>query len=212
MGRRTLLWAAIVGFGIAYVAAGVALGTAPSATDSGASVAAWFRSNASHVRWWLWFVTVSMILFGVVVAFIRARLPEIYRDVFFIGAAAFMAETVVQGWIWAGLAWHAATLEPATARTLLDIASYWGPVLTSSTVLMLAPVTVLALRRDAGLPLWLGVVTGIALVEQLIETITIFGNRGFTAPGGPMNLLLGAGLTLVALGSTAIVTARITHA
>jgi hypothetical protein len=64
---------------------------------------------------------------------------------------------------------------------------------------MLAPVTILAIRGAGGLPRWVGVVAGVALIEQLIETITIFGRDGFTAPGGPMNVYLGAGLTAVAL-------------
>ena len=206
--RETVVWSALVGTGVAYIAAAIVLGTTPKATDSGATVAAWFRTHASNVHWWLWLETLAVVLFAVLAAFVRSRLPVIYRDVFLIGAITLVAETVAQGWIWAGMAWHADVLQPATARTLLDVASYWGPVLTSSTVLMLGPVAVLALRREAGLPMWLGVVTAVALVEQLVETITIFGHRGFIAPGGPMNLLLGAGLTLIALGATAVVTAR----
>lgn len=155
----------------------------------------------------MWFQTVWLIAFSVIAAHIRARLPGPHRDVFFAGAIVLIAETAVQGWIWTGLAWHASALEPATARTLLDVASYWGPVLISATVLMLAPITVLALRRQSRLPTWLGVITGIALVEQFAETITIFGGSGFTAPGGPMNLLLGPALTIIGLGSTAIVIA-----
>jgi hypothetical protein len=31
---------------------------------------------------------------------------------------------------------------------------------------------------------------------ELIETVTIFGSTGFTEPGGPMNLQLGAGLVM----------------
>jgi hypothetical protein len=208
--RSSVLWLAIVTTLVAYIAAAMALGTTPSATASGASVASWFRANATHVRWWMWFQTVWLVAFSVIAAHIRARLPGLYRDVFFIGAIVLVAETAVQGWIWTGLAWHADALEPATARTVLDVASYWGPVLISATVLMLAPVTVLALRRRAGLPAWLGVVTGIALVEQLVETITIFGNTGFTGPGGPMNLLLGPALTILGLGGTAIITALTT--
>jgi hypothetical protein len=108
----------------------------------------------------------------------------------------------------AGLSWHADRLDPATARTLLDVASFWGPVLTGTTILMLAPITALAWRGQAGLPRWLAVVTGVAALEQLVETVTIFGDRGFTAPGGPMNLLLGAGLVLIAFVSLGIATAR----
>lgn len=209
-GRSTVLWLAIVTTLVAYVAGAVALGTTPEATASGESVASWFRANASDVRWWMWFQTVWLVAFSVIAAHVRARLPGLYRDVFFVGAIVLVAETAVQGWIWTGLAWHTDALEPATARTMLDVASYWGPVLISATVLMLAPVTVLALRRQAGLPVWLGAVTGIALIEQLVETITVFGSRGFTAPGGPMNLLLGPALTILGIGSTAIVTALTT--
>ena len=115
----------------------------------------------------------------------------------------------MQGWVWGGLAWHASDLQPATARTLLDVASFWGPVLTSTTVTMLAPVALLGLRGEApALPRWLGAIAAVALVEQLIETVTIFGSHGFIAPGGPMNIYLGAGLTAVALLSLGIALAR----
>lgn len=106
------------------------------------------------------------------------------------------------------MSWHADQLQPAMARSILDVASFWGPALTGTTITMLAPVTVLALQSET-LPRWLGVVTGIALLEQLVETITIFGRQGFIAPGGPMNLYLGAGLVAVALLCLGVVTSRI---
>jgi hypothetical protein len=37
----------------------------------------------------------------------------------------------------------------------------------------------------------------IAFVEQAAETVTVFGTHGFIAPGGAMNLALGAGLTAI---------------
>jgi hypothetical protein len=52
------------------------------------------------------------------------------------------------------------------------------------------------------------VVTAIALVEQLVETVTIFGKHGFIAPGGPMNVELGAGLTAIALLALGVVLSR----
>jgi hypothetical protein len=73
--------------------------------------------------------------------------------------------------------------------------------------MMLAPVVVLAFRGEAGLPRWLGWLAGIALAEQIVESITIFGTRGFTAPGGPMNLELGAALTTIALLAIGVVVA-----
>src|SRR5262249_60224623 len=73
---------------------------------------------------------------------------------------------------------------------------FLGPVLTGSTTTMMAPVTLLALRGRAQLPLWLGVLGAVAFFEQAAETITIFGARGFLQPGGAMNMQLGAMLTL----------------
>jgi hypothetical protein len=113
-----------------------------------------------------------------------------------IGGIAILISSAVQSWFWAGLALHADQLEPATARALLDVAVFFGPILTGATTTMMAPVTLLALRSKAGLPMWLGLLGAAAFVEQSIETITIFGSTGFTQPGGAMNLQLGAGLTL----------------
>ncbi len=208
MRRSTLLLLVTIGFGLLYIAAAAALASTPDARDGGQAVAAWFRDHGGRARVWAFLLTLSLPLFATFVALIRDQLPAPHRDVFFFGAITFAAETAVQAWLWAGLAWHSGQLQPATARTLLDVTSFWGPVLTSTTVTMLAPVVLLALRGGAGLPRWLGFVAGVAVVEQLIETITIFGRHGFIAPGGPMNLYLGAGLVAVSLLSLGIVASR----
>ena len=203
MSRSTTLLVATIATGALYVAAAVVLGHPPEATDDGVEVAAWFRDHDGDVRVSVWLLTLSFPLFATAAVLIRSHLPEPHRDLFLFGAIAYVAETAVQGWIWAGLAWHADELEPATARTLLDVADYWGPVLTSATLMMLAPIALLALGGRAGLPRWLGALAAVAAAEQLVETITIFGDEGFIAPGGPMNLQLGAGLvgvTFVCLG------------
>jgi hypothetical protein len=206
--RSTLLLSVTIGFGVLYGAAAIVLGSPPEAGDSGQQVVSWFQDNDGQVRTWAWLLTLTGPLVAVFAALVRERLPAPHRDVFFFGAIAFAAETAVQAWIWAGMSWHAGQLEPATARTLLDVASFWGPVLTSTTITMLAPVVLLALGGRAGLPRWLGIVSAVALVEQLVETITIFGKHGFIAPGGPMNVELGAGLTAIALLGLGIALAR----
>jgi hypothetical protein len=207
MRRSTALLTATIGFGVLYLAAALTLGSTPDSGDNGIAVAAWFRDHDGRVRASVWMLTLSLPLFATFAGLIRAQLPAVHRDIFFFGAITLAAETAVQTWLWAGMAWHSNQLEPGTARTLLDIASYWGPVLTSTTVTMLAPVIVVALRGEAGLPRWLGALAAVAVAEQLVETITIFGRHGFIAPGGPMNIYLGAGLvavTLLALGITAV--------
>src|SRR5690349_20953878 len=80
---------------------------------------------------------------AVMFALLRSLLPAPHRDVFLIGAITFLATTAVETWFAVGLALHADHLDPATARTVLDVAIFYGPVLTGATVTMMAPVTVL---------------------------------------------------------------------
>jgi len=192
-GSRALVGAAVA-VTILYVASVVALGTPPGSADTGAQVVVWFREHRDGVRWSVWALTVMAPLLALMFTLLRRLLPAPHCDVFLIGAIAFLVTTAVQAWTWGGLALHADRLEPATARTVLDVALFWGPVLTGATLTMMAPVTVLALRGAAGLPRWLGALGAVAIAEQAIETVTIFGSAGFTEPGGAMNLQLGAGL------------------
>ena len=62
---------------------------------------------------------------------------------------------------------------------------------------MIGSVTILGLGARPQIPGWLTVLGAIAFIEQAVETITAFGTSGFIAPGGDMNLILGAALTLL---------------
>jgi len=195
VGSRALL-AATMAVGILSVLSLSVWGVPPAASETGPQVVAWFREHRDNARWFVWGLTVSMPPTAVMFALLRRMLPAPHRDVFLIGAISYLVALSVQAWIWGGLALHADELEPAIARSVLDVAVFFGPVLTGSTTTMIAPVTLLALRGHAGLPRWLGALGAVAFVEQSAETVTIFGTTGFTQPGGAMNLQLGAGLTL----------------
>jgi hypothetical protein len=194
-GSRGLV-AATVAYIVLVVAGLAALGTVPAASETGPQLVAWLREHRSAVQWSIWAFTVGTPALAVMLALECRLIPSPYCDVFFIGGIAILVATAVQSWFLAGLALHADQLEPATARALLDVAVFFGPVLTGATTTMMAPVTLLALRGKAGLPMWLGMLGAVAFVEQSIETVTIFGSTGFTQPGGAMNLQLGAGLTV----------------
>jgi Domain of unknown function (DUF4386) len=195
VGSRALL-GATAAYGILGVVALVAFGTLPASSETGEQLVTWFRENRDAVRWGVWAFTVAAPLFALMVALLRRLLPAPHRDMFLIGAVTYMAAIAVWTWTWAGLALHADQLEPATARAILDVAVFFGPVLTGSTTTMMAPVTLLAFRRQPRIPRWLGALGLIAFVEQAVETITIFGSTGFTQPGGAMNMQLGGALTL----------------
>jgi hypothetical protein len=168
----------------------------------------WFRDHHDAARVYAWTAAFGTFAFAVTIGILRGTLPAPHSDVFLLGAAAFMVETAVQAWLWAGLALHPGQLQPASARTVLDVASFWGPILTGATTTMIGAVTVLGLRSTPTIPRWLTVLGVIAFAEQAIETITVFGTHGFTSPGGDMNLLLGAGLTAVWFGGLVVWAAR----
>lgn len=193
---RALLFAAVVA-GALYLVGAIALGTPPKAQAPGGEIVGWMRDHENDVRLYAWTAAVGTLAFAVAIGIIRGLLPAPARDVFMLGAAAFIVETGVQAWLWAGLALHPATLQPATARTVLDVAIYWGPVLTGATTAMIGAVTVTGFGARPAIPRWLVVLGVVAFAEQLIETVTVFGTHGFIEPGGAMNLLLGAGLTAV---------------
>jgi hypothetical protein len=209
MRRSTVLLAATIGFGLVYLVATAALGSPPDGGDSAATIAAWFRDNDSHVRTWMWLLTIGSPLFAVYAALVRSALPAPHRDVFFVGAIAFIAETAVQAWLWGALALHPGSTTPGTMQVVFAAASYWGPVLTSTTLMMLLPVAVAGLTAGSGWPRWVGVVAAIVAAEQLVETITVFGRHDFLAPGGAMNVYLGGALTAVALISIGVVGSRL---
>src|SRR5262249_41340802 len=148
------------------VAALATLGTAPAASETGTELVAWLREHRSAVQWSVWAITVGTPAFAIMLALERRLIPSPYCDVFFIGGIASLIANAVQSWFLAGLALHADQLEPATARAILDVAVFFGPVLTGATTTMMGPVTLLALRGRAGLPMWLGVLGAVAFIEQ----------------------------------------------
>lgn len=188
---------AAVGAGVLYLAGAVALGSPPQVTDTPAQVVSWFHDHRSAARLYAWTATFGALALAVALGIIRGLLPKPHGDVFLIGATAFIAETAIQAWLWAALALHPGSLQPATARTVLDVASFWGPILTGTTMTMIGAVTVLGFHEPRQIPRWLTILGILAFAEQAIETVTVFGTHGFIAPGGDMNMLLGAGLTLI---------------
>jgi hypothetical protein len=200
---RVLIAAAILA-GVAYLVGFIALGSPPGASDRPLRVLAWFQAHRHAARVYAWTATLGTFSFAVVAGIIRGTLPAPSRDVFLLGAGAFIVESAVQAWFWAGIALHPLALRPLSARLLLDIASYWGPILTGATTAMIGAVTVLGLGARPRIPRWLTAVGVIAFLEQAAETVTVFGRRGFIAPGGAMNVVLGAAVTAVWIGALVV--------
>ena len=124
---------AAIAAGALYLLGAAVLGSPPVATDSPEHVAAWFRDHDGDARLYAWTITLGTLAFAVTAGLIRHTLPSPSGDVFLLGTAAFIVETAIQAWCWAGLALHPGSLQPASARLVLDIAGFWGPVLTGAT-------------------------------------------------------------------------------
>jgi hypothetical protein len=204
MSQARVLVAAAVAAGVLYLVGFIALGSAPGASDHPLRVAAWFRDHRNHARLYAWTATFGTLAFAVAAALIRGTLPAPMRDVFLLGAAAFIVETAVQAWFWGGLALHPASVRPSTLRLGLDIASFWGPILTGATTTMIGAVTVLGVRARPLIPRWLTALGILAFLEQSVETATVFGRYGFAVPGGGWNVALGASLTALWLAALVV--------
>ncbi len=175
-----------------YSASFTALGSSvPTIESSGQEVVRWFTANATNAQVYAWTATFAALALTVFGGMVAGLLPKPNRYIFFGGILGWVITGQVQAWFWAGLAFHPAGLDPATARTLFDIPQYWGPIVNGSTMTMAAAFVPLAFGKSGIIPRWLGWLSVLFFVEQAIETITVFGKSGFIAPGGAMNLYLG---------------------
>jgi len=166
----------------------------PDANASGDQVVAYFRDDGAAIRASAWLTIIALLPFGVLVAWFRRQIRGAARDVLLLGGAAYIITQTVWQVLSVAPALHPDQLDAHTARTLLDVTAYVGPMLTAGVLLFAAPIAWASLRGESNAPSWFGWLTVVLVVEQALETITILGTSGFIAPGGPMNFPLGAGL------------------
>jgi hypothetical protein len=196
-----ILLVTILATGALYVASFVALGSSfPTIDSSEQEIVKWFSENGKRARIYAWtaaFVSLGLAIFGGQIA---ALLPKPHRYIFFAGVLGCAITPQVQAWFWAGLALHPQSLDPAAARTIFAIAAYWGPLVNGSTATMAAAIASLGFSVPPIIPRWLTWLSAIFFLEQVIETITVFGQTGFIAPGGTMNVYLGGAIGFLWVG------------
>lgn len=190
--------AAAVAFAVLSVLAVVVVPLGPGVERSGSDVVDHFSAHAGVIRLRALFAATALLALVVVLGYARERLHGPPAYVFGAGAAILIAQVGVQLWLTSGMALHASSLDPATARVLADISSMWGPLLTVAALMLAGPVIWAA--RQGRFPYWLALVAAVLAVEQLVQLLTIIGPPGsFIAPGGPMNIYLGGALFLLFL-------------
>ncbi|MFL6089299.1 MAG: hypothetical protein ACJ71Z_04070 [Aeromicrobium sp.] len=179
-----------------FIVGNAFLGTPLQVDDSPAKTVAWLQRHHADVPVAVACFTLSAVPLFILTAWVRRALPDVYGYAFLAASGAFVAQFLVSSWFLSGAALHADTIDPRTARSLLDVGAYFGPVLTTTDGVMAGTVALAALRLGV-LPRWLGWLSALFVVEQLAEMSTIYGTSGFAAPGGPWNNMLGAGLFMV---------------
>lgn len=195
MDRRTPMIAAIA-FAVLYGVALLAIPKLPGIDKPGYDIVSHIEEHSGALRAQALLLAFGSLALVVVLGYARERLTGPSSYVFTIGAAAVLIQVFVATWFTAGLALHPGQLGSATARTIADVVTMWGPLRTIAGIMVAIPILVAA---NAGhFPRWLGTAAAVFTVEQLIETITIIGPpASFISPGGPMNAYLGAPLFIL---------------
>lgn len=191
-GWRVVLLVSVVSWIVLYVAGFAALGSGfPTVETSGAEIVAWFTDNATNARIYAWTWAITSLPLAVFGAIIASLIPKPNRYILLAGVFGWVIVGQVQAWFWAALALHPEGLEPAAARTIFDVSQYIGPLVNGSTITMAAAFIPLGFGKSPKAPSWLAWLSILFFAEQAIETITVFGETGFIAPGGAMNVYLG---------------------
>ena len=164
----------------------------PDVTASGDQVVAYFRDDGAAIRASAWLTILALLPFGVLAAWFRRQVRGVARDVLLLGGATYIVVQTLWQVLSAAPALHPDQLDPHTARILLDLAGYVGPMLTAGVILFAAPIAWASLRHDNAASSWFAWFSVLLVVEQALETVTILGTSGLIAPGGPMNFPLGA--------------------
>lgn len=195
--RRAPLLSAIA-FAVLSVVAVIVVPLGPGVEQPGSAVVEHLIAHGGAVRVRALLAALALLALVVVVGHARERLDGPAGHIFVVGAAVFVGQVVVQLMVTAGLALHASSLDPPTARTFADVVSMWGPLLTVAGLMLAGPVIWAA--RQGRFPRWLAIVAAVFAVEQVVGLVTIIGPVGsFIAPGGPMTDFLGGGLFLAFL-------------
>jgi hypothetical protein len=195
MERRVPMIAGIA-FAVLFAGALVSIPTLPGIDKPGYDIVSFVDEHSGAMRMQAMLVAFGLLALVVVLGYARDRLSGPWAYVFTIGAAVVLVEVFIAMWFTAGLALHPDQLGSATARTITDIVTMWGPVLTVADIMVAVPILFAA--NDDRFPRWLGIVAAVFAVEQLIETITIIGPpASFISPGGAMNFYLGGPLFII---------------
>ncbi|MBE1549077.1 hypothetical protein GGC64_003101 [Mycobacterium sp. OAS707] len=195
MDRRVPMIAGIAA-AVLFTAGLLIVPTLPGIDKPGYDIVSFVNAHAGAMRMQVLLTTFGALALVIVLGYARDRLAGPPGYVFTIGSALVLVEFFIVMWFNGGLALHPDQLGSATARTIADITSMFGPILTVADIMVAVPIL---LAANAGrFPRWLGILAAVFAVEQLIETITIIGPpASFISPGGAMNFYLGGPLFIV---------------
>jgi hypothetical protein len=172
-----------------FVAGSLVVPAPPEVTASPDEVRDYFAEHDDPLRGSAFSFVVGLAAFVVFVVTLRRRLGarcSLLADTAYAGGLLLAALTLVFVMGELGLALHGDEMDPATARVLYDVLSFYPPVATAPVGLMAGAVALGALRQKV-FPAWLGWASAAYAAYELVEAFTLYGTGGAFAPGDTIN-------------------------
>ena len=182
---------AALAFAVLYLVSGFVVPEPPDLNATGVQVQLYFADHSGALAASGYLAMVAGIPFLIVLALLRRRLATVggwMADTAFGGGLVLAAAATAALLIQLGLALHPDDLDPATARTLLDVGRFLAPAVTAAVFVMAVAVAVASLRYGA-LPRWVGLASAAYALYEVIESATVFGSHGAFGPGETINTI-----------------------
>jgi hypothetical protein len=182
---------AALAFAVLYLVSGFVVPEPPPLDATGAQVQIYFSDHSGALAASGYLAMVAGIPFLVGLALLRRRLAAVggwTADTVFGGGIVLGAAATAALLIQLGLALHPDDLDPATARTLLDVGRFLAPAVTGAVFAMALAVAVASLRYGA-LPQWVGLASAAYALYEVLESATVFGSHGAFGPGETINTI-----------------------
>ena len=176
-------------FSLLYVVGSLVVEAPPDVTASAGEIRDYFADHDSGLRASSLLFVLAGVPYLVFLVTLRRRIAArctLIADSAFAGGLLLGAAAAVATMGRLGLALNADELEPATARTVFDLLSYFEPVAVGPVLLLAGAVGLAALRQRV-LPGGVGWVSLAYAVYELVEAFTILGTDGAFAPGSTIN-------------------------
>jgi hypothetical protein len=187
---RTAVISAVV-FCALFVAGALVVPAPPEGGSGGIEVREYFDDHGDAVRGSSYTFVLAGVPYLVFLVTLRRRINarcSLLADSAFAGGLLLGAGALVATMGRLGLALGGEDLDPAAARTVFDVISFFEPA-ASGPVGLLAGAVALAAFKQKVFPAWVGWASAAYAAYEVVEALTVYGTEGAFAPGAAINTI-----------------------